>query len=175
MTETSEPGPGQHGFDVEGGIGDGADAALQSWAGYEWKSFCRPREGSMANISQYGAFGACKTGFAAAWAGPAPSEALQAANARTYAMAVAGVAQKMHFNVTSKAFRLEWIVSSQVAPTEIFAWKHNYPGGLFIEATTTVGKIEWRYDEQTSRVLVWVRGDAIAGAHVALDMTTVHH
>lgn len=140
LTETSQPGPGQTGFDEPGGIGDGADAALVGWAGFEWKSFCR--EPSTPTESQFGEWGACKTGYSSNWDGEWPSQAFQSANARTYAPAIAGTAVSMYYNVTSFEFELVYDATAATTEgnlTEIFVWPDHYPNGLNLTTSVSGG------------------------------------
>jgi len=165
LTETSQPGPGQTGFDEVGGIGDGADAALVGWAGFEWKSFCRDQDSgpdadadsgagpdadpdsstaSPASPSQLGQFGACKTGYSSNWDSDVPSEEFQSANARSYATAVAGHAVSMFYNVSNCDFELVYDstdITTDENPTEIYVWgAGHYPSGLLITASASTSK-----------------------------------
>merc|ERR1712217_940014 len=107
MTE-SDHAPGRE--ILAGDIGDGADAVLQSWASWEWKSFVRG--GNSSNPSQFADYGSGKTGHAGDWPGPVPSADFQKGLARTYAVAIAGKAESMFFNVTSYDFDLKYVVQN---------------------------------------------------------------
>merc|ERR1740123_1673955 len=85
-------------------LADAADAGLQSWNGWEWKSFCRE---STHQTGQLGTWGAFKTGYGPEWNGQGPDATFQAENARTYASAVAGEIATMHFDTFTGAFALE--------------------------------------------------------------------
>ena len=163
LTETSQPGPGQTGFDEPGGIGDGADTALVGWAGFEWKSFCR--DSPTPTESQLGEWGACKTGYSSNWDGDMPSEAFQSANARTYAPAVAGTAVSMRFNVTSYEFELVYdavtAVTAEGNPTEIFVWPGHYPNGFSLMARVSGGDGD-----------VVATFDGVSSVHVVGDVST---
>ncbi len=143
LTETSQPfmppgsgdGEKEDGFSIKGGIGDAADSTLTGWAGYEWKSFCR-ESGDRDNKSQMGAYGACKTGYSSDWDGSEPPVEFQLANARTYARAIAGRAERMHFDVETKAFELKYVlteVSFRGSETEIYTFEMNYPNGVTVD------------------------------------------
>lgn len=106
-------------FGRPGGVADGADRYLQSWANWEWKSFCRESNQTKNSTSQNGVWGACKTGYGPAWIGDLPAN--QSDYARTYARAVAGSISEMYFNVTTSEFRLSYNTSASCKlPTEIF-------------------------------------------------------
>jgi len=185
LTETSAPGspwpqrlaPSQR-FETPGGVGDGADAALQSWAGFEWKSFCREAPGTASgatNVSQLGSWGACKTGYSSDWPGNEPSAASKAAYGRTYATAVAGDIVAVYFNVTSGAFTLQYDAAGAVGiaqplPTEIFLWPERYPGGANVTAAASEGAVRVEYGGPGSS-LVKVYADQVkAGVRVVVTV-----
>ena len=126
---------GQSRFAGPGGVADGADAFLQSYATWEWKSFCRETNATRNGDSQWAAFGSCKTGTGPTWTADNPS--CMTDYARTYARAVAGNATSMYYNVISKAFRLEYNVDPAIdAPTEVFAsTEFHYPSGVNMSVT----------------------------------------
>jgi endoglycosylceramidase len=162
-------------FQRPGGVADGADAALQSWAAYEWKSFCR--EQSPANDkSQLGDWGACKTGFAHAWPDNGPVAGFQSGYARTYARAVAGKIVSMFFNVSSSQFKLQYEVSDidlqAAAATEIFLWPSRYPGGANVTAAASVGTVKVDYDGTGSSVRVYPGEGIKEGARVTVSIST---
>ena len=177
LTETSQPGSGTAGVDFmrPGGIGDGADAALQSWAGYEWKAFCREEAGvPVTHVSQLGAWGACKTGYSRGnWDGRQLNATVQEASARTYARAVAGVTTRMYFNVSSGDFELQYAAKDAGgAPTEIFAWRPRYPGGALVTATASAGTMRVEYDAAggSSLVHVYAGTDVAEGVRVVVNI-----
>ena len=180
LTETSEPGPGQTGFDEPGGIGDGADAALQSWAGFEWKSFCREASGSnetTAPQSQFGEYGSCKTGYSRNWpARTGPSEAFKLAVARTYARATAGEITAMHFNVSTAAFDLKYVVTAESLKgkdglqTDIFFYPQHYPRGAVLSASASDGQeVNITFDGTTS-IKVSTGGNTRAGTRIHVQV-----
>ena len=182
LTETSAPGspwpaslPPKHRFETPGGVGDGADAALQSWAGFEWKSFCREAAGPETNVSQLGVWGACKTGYSHDWPGTAPTAASQAAYGRTWAPAVAGTTLSMFFNVTSAAFSLEYdaadpMTAAGAAPTEIFIWPQRYPHGASVTAKAAEGTVRVEYTRGGSTVQIHADDGLQPGARVSVSI-----
>ena len=132
-----------HFSDEPGGIGDGADAALVGWVGFEWKSFCREASTPPTTESQLGDFGSCKTGYSSDWAGDEPSAEFQSANARSYARAVAGRAVSMFYNVSSFDFELVYDATAATRaenPTEIFVWGiGHYARGVNATVSTSDG------------------------------------
>lgn len=140
---------------------EAADAALQSWAHWEYKSFCREDNRTAASPSQNGVWGACKTGF-----GPSPG---QPDAYRTYAPAVAGNATSVRFDATTKAFRLSYAIDPGCAlPTEIrVSPARNYPGGVDV-AVDPPSAARAAYDPAADPFVVRVaplpaarRGDAV--------------
>jgi endoglycosylceramidase len=145
LTETSMPGTtGASHFSAVGALGDQADAQLQSWAGFEWKSFCRERP-VPSNTSQFGVFGACKTGDGresfTGDGGRAPTPSVQRDATRTYATATAGRIVSMFFNVSSDDFALVFdsIGLPASVSTEIFVWPARYAGGAAVTAVAANG------------------------------------
>lgn len=96
-----------------------ADTHLQSWAYWEYKSFCKR---NLTSRSQLSTWGACKTGT-----GPS------GIHAHTFAPAVAGRVLSLLFNRTTKAFRLVYISVPHI-PTEI-STAYNYPNGYHLNVT----------------------------------------
>ena len=89
-------------------VADGADAALVSWSGWEWKSFCRPcaqwvSVGSNVSASQFDCWGACKTGFGHAWPSrlPAAPGALPPPHRPMAVRTSAATGRTMHTNPTA--------------------------------------------------------------------------
>jgi len=182
LTETESPGPHKatpgH-FEWPGGVGDGADSALQHWVGWEWKTFFR-RASDATNISQLDEWGAGKTGSGRAefFTPAGPVQLFQSANARTYARAVAGHAVSMFFNVTSSDFELQYDIvdGAPTAPTEIYLWPERYPNGADVSASASRGAVHVDFDgrsrvlvhpaaglERGSRVVVTIRNKPAAG------------
>ncbi|GMI32093.1 hypothetical protein TrCOL_g9172 [Triparma columacea] len=171
LTETSQPDltKDSDGFSVKGGIGDAADATLSSWAGYEWKSFCR--EGPESSESQMGEWGACKTGYSRNFNGDRPEDEFMVANGRTYARAVAGKKESMLFDVDTKDFILVYRVNgvSKTQETEIFAYYLNYPDGLSVDVQGAGAEGVW--DEETGKVSVRVGEGAREGEKVTVRLS----
>jgi len=152
MTETSD---GDGLMDIREAA-DGADGGLQSWAGWEWKSFCRADHDP--EKSQLGSWGACKTGYGPVWQDQAPDVVFQSDNARTYATAVAGDIVKMSFDASYGDFELQYDIKEGIdaqEATEIFAWPQRYPGGAKIEAKATTGTVRVEYEVGNSTVRVF--------------------
>jgi len=119
LTETCDPTCTGGLFGRPGGVADEADQFLQSWATWEWKTFCRESNETNHSTSQNGVWGSCKTGYGPKWVGNLPSN--QSDYARTYARAVAGSVSEMHFNVTTGEFLLKYNTSASCKlPTEIY-------------------------------------------------------
>lgn len=168
MTE-SDHAPGRE--ILAGDIGDGADAVLQSWTSWEWKSFVRG--GNASNPSQFADYGSGKTGHASQWPGPLPNSDFQKGLARTYAMSIAGEAKSMFFNVTSSDFELKYVVrnlDSGVA-TEIYVWPERYPGGANVEASASSGSMRVDYDGKSSQVLVYSETGVQEGTQVVVKIS----
>ncbi|GMH56601.1 hypothetical protein TrVE_jg11694 [Triparma verrucosa] len=168
LTETSQPDGNNVKFCSKGGIGDAADESLTSWAGWEWKSFCREEEGS---DSQVGSWGACKTGYSSNWPGDEPTEAFQESNGRSYAQFVAGDVKAMRYDVDSKEFHLKYEVtaeSSFAASTEIYCRPDHYPDGVKVNIE---GSAVGVWNEDIRRVVVNVSEGAAVGDVVEVLIT----
>jgi len=178
LTETGEPGNGNDTlFARPGGVGDGADAARQSWAAWEWKSFCRERSPKSADdVSQLAEWGACKTGTSQNWPGDEPNVAFQTGYARTYATAVAGNILSMAFNVSSGEFELQYEVSDTdlkaAVPTEIYLWPSRYPGGANVIVGASKGTVRVEYDGKGSSVRIYPGGSLEVGARVIVIISS---
>ena len=177
LTETSNPGTtGATHFSTIGGVGDVADARLQSWAGFEWKRFCR-EEPVPNNTSQFGSFGACKTGDGResfmGEGGRAPTPSVQWNATRTYAMAIAGQAISMYFNFSSAAFDLQYDASGlpSSASTDIFVWPARYPGGASVHATAGATSMLVEYDGRSNSVKVRPERTLTAGTRVVISIS----
>ncbi|KOO26556.1 hypothetical protein Ctob_005831 [Chrysochromulina tobinii] len=75
-------------------------------------------------------------------------------------MAIAGEALSMHFNVSSSAFRLEYVVPANTslderAATEIFVWPERYPGGATVTAKADIGSMRIEYNGTGSLVSIY--------------------
>eukprot|EP00440_Ansanella_granifera_P001647 gb/GFBE01001775.1/.p1 GENE.gb/GFBE01001775.1/~~gb/GFBE01001775.1/.p1 ORF type:complete len:271 (+),score=45.53 gb/GFBE01001775.1/:1-813(+) len=127
-------------------IFDAADAALQSWAYWEYKSFVREDSSTLASKSQNGVWGANKTGVG-------PRGFLY----RTFASAVAGNATAMFFDSETKLFQLDYVVDwSCTLPTEIrLSPEENYPYGFTVTLYPSEGLEAW-YDPVSNPYLVTV-------------------
>lgn len=127
LTETCDPTCTGGLFGRAGGVADGADRFLQSWATWEWKTFCRESNQTNHSTSQNGVWGSCKTGYGPKWQGDLPAN--QSDYARTFAFAVAGTTEEMKFNSSSGDFTLKYNASTTCKlPTEIFlSLQFHYP------------------------------------------------
>eukprot|EP00930_Biecheleria_cincta_P027287 TRINITY_DN19170_c0_g1_i1.p1 TRINITY_DN19170_c0_g1~~TRINITY_DN19170_c0_g1_i1.p1 ORF type:complete len:706 (+),score=118.20 TRINITY_DN19170_c0_g1_i1:281-2119(+) len=167
MTETSD-GDGPQEIKE---AADAADAGLQSWAGWEWKSFFREAADDVYPMSQLGKWGAGKTGYGPHWHGADPKASFQEANARTFASAVAGDIVSMHFDTENGEFRLQYDLKQSIGtrtPTEIFLWPDRYPGGAKVEATSSNGSVRVEYNSTGSSMRVYHPGDLKNGARVTV-------
>jgi endoglycosylceramidase len=125
-----------------------ADEHLQSWAMWELKTFCKETNQSLSSDSQNAAFGSCKTGYGEEdylW----DSEGVLNRNtslklARTYAQAVAGNTTRMHFDVSSAKFVLEFALDTTISvPTVVFAHQPlQYPTGFDVQ-TLPPNLVRW--------------------------------
>ena len=178
LTETSNPGThGADKFAIPGGVGDQADALLQSWAGFEWKSFCREEAAGPSNVSQFGVFGACKTGYGAdsftGDGGLAPTPSVQRDATRTYATAIAGRAISMRYNGSSAAFTLVYNATGLASniSTEIFVWPARYPGGAVVAATASDGSAMLiDYNGAGNRIQVRASSELAVGTQVVVTV-----
>ena len=174
LTETSQPGPGKEGetdkFSCAGCIGDAADATLVSWAGYEFKSFCRESDATESGQSQMADWGACKTGYSKDWSSDSPD--FMSAAGRTYARAVAGNVVSMSLDMETMEFRLEYDVSDvslSGAVTEIFAYAGNYEKGMDVNVE---GSAVYDFDEEQGLFFVTVDSAATCiGEKVVVKIT----
>ncbi|KAK3237149.1 hypothetical protein CYMTET_52756 [Cymbomonas tetramitiformis] len=160
-------------FTEPGGIADRADAALQSWVAWEWKSFCRETAETLAGESQWAAWGACKTGYGPAWNATTQEPPDLAGYARTYARAVAGNTTSMFFNVTDKAFKLVFKIDTHAqSPTEIFvSSEHHYPKGLQVFVSPpTAATASYDQAQNSNKVLVRHNSDATYGQEVTVKI-----
>ena len=170
MTE-SDHAPGRE--VAVGDVGDGADAALQSWATWEWKNFYR---GADSAVSQFAEWGAAKTGAGHVWPGLQPSLDFQTGYARTYAPAIAGEAESMYFNVTSGDFKLVYTTTATTAngessmPTEVYVWPERYPGGAAVVARASSGTMRIQYDGKGSQVLIYPGADVAPRTRVTVTV-----
>ena len=105
---------------------DAADQRLQSWAYWEYKSFCREDNNSQVSQSQNGVYGACKTGIG-------PGSYIW----RTFAEAVAGNATSVYYNTSSRLFKLQYKIDPRIVlPTVIrLSPPQNYPAGFAVDIT----------------------------------------
>ena len=141
LTETAGPKGFSNGtydgadrFETKGGVADGADKHLQSWATWEFKTFCRI--GSAASgTSQNDDYGSCKTGYGNDWKeADRPGADIESEYARTYPMAVAGVTDAFSYDVHTFDFALSYDVDLSVSePTVVFLHKAmHYPNGASV-------------------------------------------
>ncbi|GMI14189.1 hypothetical protein TrLO_g13048 [Triparma laevis f. longispina] len=165
LTETSQPDGKNVNFCSKGGIGDAADSSLTSWAGWEWKSFCREEEGSDIQVGEWGA---CKTGYSANWDGPEPSEEFQTSNGRTYAHFVAGEIEEMKYDVKTKDFELTYSVGEGEGVTEIYCRPEHYANGVNV---VVEGNVVWEWDVGKLRVFVSSGEGARAGDVIKVKIT----
>eukprot|EP00945_MAST-04E_sp_MAST-4E-sp1_P006840 g6840.t1 len=186
LTETFAPDQDSY-FGAKGGVADTADSFRQSWAVWEWKTFCRESNFifNSTRQEQWGEFGACKTGYGKPWdmATNRPYHAKEMA--RTYASAVAGNITSMKFNGDGRdlgedgdgAFTLSFALNTSITmPTEIFvSSEYYYPNGFNVSVEPK-GWFAQSYNE-TTRVLSLLSGGGeggvaspIMGAEVSVEI-----
>lgn len=133
---------------------DAADKYIQSWAMWEFKTFCKETEETINSNSQQAAFGACKTGYGERliWnddgeLNPLPCRKL----ARTFPAAVAGNITSFSFNATTSRFHVQWSIDTTVsAPTTIYMhFDLNYPNGVDVNVLPLHG-LEWSADKASN-------------------------
>lgn len=135
LTEFAEAGG--PGGDIWDAVTGACDKHGQSWASWEYKTFCRD---DPAPFAQCGSFGCCKTGFGGHMFGNGstlqPKEAA-AKLARTYAWAVAGELVTAGFDPTTHVYSLTYAPDPSILlPTSIYASEqYHYPGGLDVVIT----------------------------------------
>jgi len=105
-------------------VADAADTMGQSWAFWELKTFCKESNSTLSSPSQFGEYGACKTGYGGGLINPDGSvnKAAMKPFARTYPLAVAGACHGFSFNTTTGQFSMEFEPNPDATgPTEVFA------------------------------------------------------
>ena len=119
-----------------------------------------------------GDWGSDKTGVGTAWKSDELEPWVQASYARSFSSAVAGNTVSMYFNVSSKAFELQYDVSSEVESnvTQIYVWPNNYPHGLVLNATSSIGSMSAQYDGNSS-IQVTPGPGVEVGARVVVAVT----
>lgn len=173
LTETNDGG----GLGAIKEAADAADVGLQSWAGWEWKSFFRESADNVNSMSQLDNWGAGKTGYGPRWHGTNPAASFQDANARTFASAVAGDIVSMLFDTRNGEFKLQYDTKQGIdtrVPTEIFLWPERYPGGAKVDATASKGSVRVDYNGTGSSVRVYNQGDLEHGARVTVRIYSAH-
>lgn len=166
LTETFAPDQDAY-FGANNGVADTADKFRQSWAVWEWKTFCRESKFVLnsSRQEQWGEYGACKTGFGKPW-DPATNRPFYANEmARTYAFAVGGNITEMIFNGVSRkgilggggsgdgTFTLVFAINTTITmPTEIFVSTEYYYENGFDVAIDPAKAFTPLFNE-TSRVL----------------------
>ncbi len=137
---------------------DAADTYVQSWAMWEFKSFCKETEETLNSDSQQAAYGSCKTGYGERliWndngdLNPLPCKKL----ARTYPMAVSGNITSFSFNASTAKFHLKWSLDTTVTtPTTIYAnFDLNYPNGVDVGILPLHG-LEWSADKSSNSISI---------------------
>mmetsp|Transcript_31265 Transcript_31265/g.76274 ORF Transcript_31265/g.76274 Transcript_31265/m.76274 type:complete len:524 (-) Transcript_31265:367-1938(-) len=134
LTETCNPACTDHSPGDFQHVAAAADGNLQSYATWEWKSFCRETDATRKGKSQRAEYGACITGYGPDWnSTTGPQEEQQ--YARTYVHSVAGNATSMSFDPESGVFVLEFSLDNDIdVPTEVFASnEHYYSTGIDIK------------------------------------------
>lgn len=99
----------------------GTDEGMQSWAIWEWKSFCRESNATLESESQMGVFGSCKTGYGPVWEDGILDMTTQQEYARSYPHSVAGNTSSYSFNATTYDFKLTYAIDTTIEKaTEIY-------------------------------------------------------
>ena len=126
LTETMAPDQFEN-FYLKNGVADNCDRFLQSWATWEWKTFCRENNETIHGDSQWAEYGSCKTGYGMPWNKTSGRPRKAKYLARTHARAVAGNITSMKFNVDTGEFELKYHLDTTIAmPTEIFISNEYY-------------------------------------------------
>eukprot|EP00756_Hemistasia_phaeocysticola_P032190 Hpha_TRINITY_DN16396_c1_g3::TRINITY_DN16396_c1_g3_i1::g.61005::m.61005 len=120
-------------------------------------------------VSQYGEWGAPKTGHGVNWGVDGTPPAYYFTDlARTYAPRVAGVIQRMSFNSTTSEFHLEYTTTATAGVTEIFVLPQRYTQGAAVTATASAGgDVSVNYNGTAQ----WVRVQPAAGTPVGARIT----
>lgn len=141
-------------------VADSADAYLQSWATWEWKSFCRETNDTIKGKSQNAFYGSCKTGYGSEWENDIPKGA--SGFARTYAHAVAGETKKMYYNVENKDFELIYNIDLSISqPTIIYvSTTYSYPNGFTYTALPDI--VDFIYDKEKDKNFIYIKPNAKA-------------
>jgi hypothetical protein len=121
-------------------LGSGTDEYMQSWAIWEWKTFCRESQETLTSPSQMGVWGACKTGYGPVWENNMLSLTTQQQYARSYPHSVAGNTTSYSFNNVTYAFQLTYDIDTTIKQeTEIYInYDFFYSNG--IDITISGGK-----------------------------------
>jgi endoglycosylceramidase len=167
LTETAAPGSSDGTF---ARMAAGADKHLQSWATWEWKTFCRESDKTLASASQISEHGACKTGYGQDFDKDTmrPSDANLSGHARTYPPLVAGNTTAFSYDDSTFDFSLTYNIDVSIdAPTVIYYnGDMHYPNGvnLAVEGGAECVEKETNHIECTA-------GQAKAGAEVTVKLT----
>ena len=120
MTETFAPDQFDQ-FYLKNGVADNCDRFLQSWATWEWKTFCRESNESVHGKSQWAEYGSCKTGYGVPWNVTTNRPFKAKYLARTHARAVSGNITSMKFDAQTGKFELRYELDLTIKmPSEIF-------------------------------------------------------
>lgn len=175
LTEFERPLPNDNvvddAFVVEADV---ADNYGLSWTMWEYKTFCKETEASLASDSQQASFGSCKTGYGEVLVIDAEGKRIDNASrklARTYSQATAGRLQSMSFNASTGDFVARWTADTAItAPTEIFAHQElNYPTGMSVRVLP-VGSMTYRM-KSTNVVAFSYTKLAVAGDVVTVKIS----
>ena len=106
---------------MKNGVADNCDRFLQSWATWEWKTFCRESNESVHGKSQWAEYGSCKTGYGVPWNVTTNRPFKAKYLARTHARAVSGNITSMKFDAQTGKFELRYELDLTIKmPSEIF-------------------------------------------------------
>lgn len=151
-------------YDVDAGS---ADSHLLSWILWEFKSYCQEDAQSSSWPSQWGKFGACRTGYGGVtWdeSSGQPDKDSYTHIARTYPTAVAGKIHSFTFDHTNSSFSLSYSLSLSCAmPTEIYVDEtFHYPNGLQVQVQPS-DTMQAKWTAGTFRVYVTPLAGAQSG------------
>lgn len=141
LTETGNPR-----YNVSfGKMADAADEALQSYATWEWKTFCRESNETVESPSQNAVWGSCKTGFGDNFDSITQAPKNQEVYARAYAQAVAGELMTMKFNTSSGILNLDLKIDTNITePTEVYGSSDfTFPNGGIVLVSPSSVTFSW--------------------------------
>eukprot|EP00392_Amoebophrya_sp_AT5.2_P001498 g1500.t1 len=107
-----------------------------SWAWWEWKSFCKETKNTKNSLSQYAAWGSCKTGYGGVFPADSdrPAISLFGKLVRMYPQALQGAFVRSFYNVSSFQLDLEFAVDPGIQAASLLHIGTVYDAGVYSAA-----------------------------------------